>query len=113
MQHRQKFLTVFTCLFIVLSFKASTQMVKFIKNPVTANYRVFLTSKPAEATHLIYRVAGPTDIRKPGEWYIVTNPQLFKNAMTLFEVKDKKEADLIVFYVSSRDSAKIRIRPGN
>ena len=90
--------------------KADAQLVKFIKNPVTAKYRVFITRRAREATHRIYRVAGPTDIRKPGEWYIVPNPQLFKNAMTLFEVKDKNEADLIVYYVSTRDSAAILMR---
>ena len=98
------------CLF---SFSGNAQMVKFIKNPLQAKYRVFITNSPKGATHWIYRVAGPTDIRKPGEWYIVPNPQLFKNAMTLFEVKDRDEADLIVYYVSSRDSANIRISKGN
>jgi hypothetical protein len=98
-------------LFIVLlSFGANSQMVKFIKNPLQAKYRVFISNTPKGATHWIYRVARPADIRKPGEWYIVPNPQLFKNAMTLFEVKDRNEADLIVYYVSKRDSAKILLR---
>lgn len=108
-----KYKLLFIFPLVLFSFSVRGQMVKFIKNSVTAKYRVFITSKPAEASHLIYRVAGPTDIRKPGEWYIVPNPQLFKNAMTLFEVKDRDEADLIVFYVSSRDSANIRISKGN
>jgi hypothetical protein len=82
-------------------------MVKFIKNPLQAKYRVFISNSSKGATHWIYRVAGPTDIRNPGEWYIVPNPQLFKNAMTLFKVKDREEADLVVYYVSVRDSARI------
>ena len=95
------------CLFSV---SGNAQMVKFIKNPLQAKYRVFISNSSNGATHWIYRVAGPTDIRKPGEWYIVPNPQLFKNAMTLFEVKNRDEADLIVYYVSTRDSARVVIK---
>jgi hypothetical protein len=94
----------------VFSLGVKAQMVKFIKNPLQAKYRVFITSSPKGATHWIYRVAGPTDIRKPGEWYIVTNPQLFKNAMTMFEVKVREKADLIVYYVSKRDSARVIVK---
>lgn len=97
-------------LFILLfstHFSTSAQIVKFIKNPVEAKYRIWITDKKQEATHLVYKVKNPTEIRKGGEWYIVTNPQLFKNAMTLFEVKKKEEADIIVYWVSSRDSARI------
>jgi hypothetical protein len=93
--------------FCLFSSSGYAQMVKFIKNPLQAKYRVFVSNSPKGATHWVYRVAGPTDIRKPGEWYIVPNPQLFKNAMTLFEVKDRDQADLIVYYVSKRDSARI------
>jgi len=83
------------------------QMVKFIKNPLQAKYRVYITRKPSEANQWIFSVSGPTDIRKPGEWYIVKNPQLFKNAMTLYQVKKADEADLIIYYVSTRDSARV------
>lgn len=85
------------------------QMVKFIKNEVSAKYRVFVTKDKREASHFIYRVSNPAEIRKPGDWYIVTNPQLFKQAMTLYEVKRKEDADFVVYYVSTRDSAKITI----
>ncbi len=98
------------CLIILLVFimkSSHGQMVKFIKNPLQAKYRVFITQKPTGANQWIYRVHGPTDIRKPGEWYIVKNPQLFKNAMTLYQVKKSDEADLIIYYVSTRDSARI------
>ena len=82
-------------------------MVKFIKNQYQAKYRVFITDKSKEASQWIYKVPGPTDIRKPGEWYIVKNPQLFKQAINLFRVDKKDEADIVVYYVSTRDSAKI------
>ena len=97
----------FFILLISIHFHASAQIVKFIKNPVEAKYRVWITEKKQDATHFVYKVKNPTDIRKGGEWYIVTNPQLFKNAMTLFEVKKKEEADIIVYWVSNRDSARI------
>jgi hypothetical protein len=98
---------IVSLILLFISSEVTAQMVKFIKNPIQAKYRVFVSNSPKGATHWIYRVAGPTDIRKPGEWYIVPNPQLFKNAITLFEVKDRDKADLIVYYVSKRDSARI------
>jgi len=91
----------------VLHFSSSAQMVKFIKNQYQAKYRVFITDKPKEANQWIYQVSGPTDVRKPGEWYVVKNPQLFKQAVNLFRVDTKDDADIIVYYVSTRDSAKI------
>ncbi|MBM3454641.1 MAG: hypothetical protein FJX80_05780 [Bacteroidetes bacterium] len=103
----QKYLAI---ILLFLSFRGEAQMVKFIKNPVTAQYRVYVANKPEGATHWIYRVSGPSDIRKPGDWYIVPNPQLFKNAVTLYEVKNREEADWVVYYVSRRDSARIRIK---
>ncbi len=87
--------------------KSRAQIVKFIKNSIQAKYRVYITRQPKDASHWIYRVASPTELRKPGDWYIVTNPVLFKNAMTLYEVKEKSEADFVVYYVSSKDSARI------
>ena len=95
------------------TYSGKAQLVKFIKNPVTAQYRVFISDKPAGATHWIYRVPGPTDIRKPGDWYVVPNPQLFNKAVTLYEVKERNEADWIVYYVSRRDSARIIISSRN
>jgi hypothetical protein len=97
-------------LFFLLSISLSgfTQIVKFIRNPYQAKYRIYVSLKPKEATHWIYRVKSPADIRKGGQWYIVTNPQLFSNAMTLYKVKKAEEADFIVYYVSNSDSAMIR-----
>jgi len=92
---------------VEFSFTSSAQMVKFIRNEYQAKYRVFITNKPKEANQWIFRVPNPTDIRKPGEWYIVKNPQLFKQAVNLFRVDKKDDADIIVYYVSKRDSAKI------
>lgn len=102
---RNNVLVLFLCgLFINTS---SAQKVKFIKNQYQAKYRVFITDKPTDANQWIYKVPGPTDIRRPGEWYVVKNPQLFKQAVTLFKVDKKDDADIIVYYVSTRDSAKI------
>jgi len=92
---------------LVLHFSSSAQMVKFIKNQYQAKHRVFITDNPKEANQWIYKVPGPTDIRKPGEWYVVKNPQLFKQAVNLFKVDKKDDADIIVYYVSTRDSANI------
>lgn len=84
------------------------QYIKFINNPYQAKYRVFITNKPNEADQWVFRVKNPTDIRKAAEWYIVENPQLFKEATTLYKVDKKTEADIIVYYVKTRDSAMIR-----
>jgi len=94
-------------LFFFVGKDTNAQHVKFIKNPLQAKYRVYISSFPSGASHWIYRVPGPTDIRKPGEWYIVTNPVLFKNAMTVFEVMKPEDADMVIYYVSTRDSARV------
>jgi hypothetical protein len=99
----------FILLILFVSYNnASAQIVKFIKNPYQAKYRVYETKKPNEASHWVYPVKSPADIRKGGQWYIVTNPQLFKDAMTLYKVPKAEEADLIVYYVSTADSAMIK-----
>jgi len=98
---------LFLCFFVLIANTASAQMVKFINNQYQAKYRVFITNKSKEANQWIYRVQGPTDIRKPGEWYIVKNAQLFKQAVDLYKVDKKEDADIIVYYVSTADSAKI------
>jgi hypothetical protein len=85
----------------------SAQRVKFIKNQYQAKYRVYITEDLKEANQWIYKVKGPTDVRKPGEWYVVNNPQLFKDAITIYKVDKKEDADFVVYYVSTRDSAKI------
>jgi len=102
--------TVFI-LFILLFFfniPLEAQWVKFIKNPLQAKYRVYITLKKEEANQWIFKVKNPTDIRKAAEWYIVENPQLFANAMKLFKTVIKEDADFVVYYVSTRDSAQIR-----
>ncbi len=98
----------FTILALFLNTYTNAQIVKFIKNPYQAKYKVYISNKPKEATHWIYIVKSPADIRKGGQWYIVTNPQLFSNAMTLYKVEKAEEADIIVYYVSNSDSAMIR-----
>ena len=98
---------------VFISPKANSQVVKFIKNEYQAKYRVYETKNPSEASHWIFAVQGPTDIRKPGDWYIVTNLQLFSNAMLLYKVKTKQDADMIVYYVSTKDSAQIRTKTIN
>jgi len=87
---------------------AKAQYVKYINNPYQAKYRIYITTKPSEADQWIFRVKNPTDIRKAAEWYIVENPQLFKEATTLFKVEKKNEADIVIYYVNTRDSAMIR-----
>jgi hypothetical protein len=99
----------FILLILFVSYNnASAQIVKFIKNPYQAKYRVYETKKSNEASHWVYPVKSPADIRKGGHWYIVTNPQLFSNAMTLYKVEKIEEADFIIYYVSNSDSAMIR-----
>ena len=98
---------LFFILTILFHSEGISQRVKFIKNPYQAKLRVYITQDLSEAKQWIFRVPNPTDIRKPGDWYIVTNPQLFKEAITLYKVDKKDDADIIVYYVSTRDSAKI------
>lgn len=96
---------IFISLFSIFSFTVNGQVVKFIKNPLNAKYRVFITRKPAEATLFVYKTKKYEEAIGAGLWYIVDNPMVFKNAMTLFEVKRKEEADLIVFYTNKKTEA--------
>lgn len=81
------------------------QVVKFIKNPLTAKYRVYITKNSSEATIYVFKVQKYEEAIGAGLWYMVKNPMLFKEAMTLFEVKEKKEADLIIFYTNNKKEA--------
>jgi len=92
-------------LFTVMIFDVNAQIVKFIKNPLTAKYRVFITQQPSEATLFVYKTKKYEEAIGAGLWYIVDNTILFKNAMTLYEVKRKGEADLIVFYTYKKSEA--------
>ena len=91
--------------FIVTIFNVNAQIVKFIKNPLTAKYRVFITNQPSQATLFVYKTKKYEEAIGAGLWYIVDNPVLFKNAMTLYEVKRKEEADLIVYYTNKKSEA--------
>ena len=81
------------------------EVVKFIKNPLTAKYRVYITKDPKEATIFVYKVKKYEEALGAGLWYIVENPMMFKEAMTLFEVKKKEDADLIVYYTNNKNEA--------
>lgn len=81
------------------------QVVKFIKNPLTAKYRVYITKNSSEATIYVFKVQKYEEAIGAGLWYMVNNPILFKEAMTLFEVKKKEEADLIIFYTNNKKEA--------
>ena len=92
---------------MAFSVKGSSQIVKFIQNPLLAKYRVYFTKTCNEANQWVYKVKNPADIRKPGHWYVVSNPQLFSKAMTLFKVDSLKDADIVVYFVSTSDSARL------
>jgi hypothetical protein len=87
---------------IFFGLNTSAQVVKFIKNPITAKHRVFITEKPNDADISVYKVQKYEEALSAGLWYVVDNPMLFKDAVTLFEVKKREEADLIVYYTNDR-----------
>ena len=103
MKHFQSLFIVF--LFSICIPNVNGQVVKFIKNPLTAKYRVYVTQQPSEATLFVYKTKKYEEAIGAGLWYIVHNPMLFKNAMLLFEVKHKEEADWIVFYTKKKSEA--------
>ena len=96
---------IFIFLFSIFISNANGQIVKFIKNPLTAKYRVYVTQQPSEATIFVFKTKKYNEAIGAGVWYIVDNPILFKNAMTLYEVKHKEEADLIVYYTKKKSEA--------
>ena len=90
---------------LFVNLNSSAQIVKFLKNPLNAKYRVYITNNPEEATLFVYKVDKPEKAISNGLWYIVENPMLFSNAMTLFKVNYLDEADLIVYYTKDRKKA--------
>ena len=96
---------IFIFLFSIFISNVNGQIVKFIKNPLTAKYRVYVTQRPSEATLFVFKTNKYDEAIGAGLWYIVDNPILFKNAMTLYEVKHKEEADLIVYYTKKKSEA--------
>ena len=68
---------ILAILFILVVFHYSnmySQVVKFIKNPVTAKYRVYITKDPKEATIFVYKVKKYEEAIGAGLFYIVENP---------------------------------------
>jgi hypothetical protein len=100
--YKKLIITLFFCLFLS---SVNGQIVKFIKNPLKAKYRVYITQIPSEATLFVFKTKKYEEAIGAGLWYIVENPVLFKNAMELFQVKVKEEADLIVYYTLKKSEA--------
>lgn len=93
--------------FLIILFNASSnaQIVKFIKNPINVKYKVYISKNPDEATLFVFKVNKPELAISNGLWYIVENPLLFKNAVTLFKVNSIDDADLVVYYTNDRNKA--------
>ena len=72
---------------------------------MNVKYRVYITAIPEEASLWVYKVKKPEEALSYGLWYVVDNPQLFKEATTLFEVSSKEEADIIVWYTTEKQLA--------
>ena len=104
MQSIYKSLLISAFIFLAI-LDSSAQIVKFIKNPLNAKYRVYITNNPKEATLFVFKVDRPEKAIANGLWYIVENPILFNNATNLFQVNSINEADLIVYYTKDRKKA--------
>lgn len=89
---------------LFISFSGNSQCYKIINNPVMAKYKVYFTTNKSEATILGYKVSSYTECTKPGLIYLA--PVQFTMATTVHEVKTKEEADLIIYWVDSKDEAK-------
>lgn len=107
-QKREMWMKIIVLLLtMVTSYTSSIngQVVKFIKNPINVKYRVYETQIESEANLIVYKVAKYDEAIRPGLWYIVENPALFKEAITLCKVLEKDDADLIVYYTADKRKA--------
>ena len=89
-----------------LVFAATTmfsQCYKKVENEVTAKYRVYITKNISQATILGYQVNTPGEVLKPGLVYFA--PLYYKAATPVFIVNDPKKADIIIYWVDSKDKA--------
>ena len=103
MSLKTKHIIFILCMFCFVNTRA--QVVKFIKNPLTAKYRVYITKNSNEATIFVYKVQKYEEAIGAGLWYIVENPMIFKEVMTVIEVNKKEDADLIVYYTKDKNKA--------
>ena len=87
-----------------LSFNGNSQCYKIINNPVMAKYKVYFTTNKSEATILGYKVNSYTECIKPGLIYLA--PIQFTMATPIHKVKTKEEADIVIYWVDSRNEAK-------
>jgi len=97
----KKVLVTISC-FISLS--VLSQSYKWVQNEVTAKYKVFITSKQSEATILGYKVNSYTEVLKPGLIYFA--PAYFNKATPVYKVNNASEADIIIYWVDSKEKAK-------
>jgi hypothetical protein len=102
----KKYLVIMLC---VCNIPLKAQVVKFINNPLQAKYRVYITEKPEIANIWVYKVKKYENAISNGLWFIVENPQLFKNAITLYKVLKPDEADLIVYYTNDSKKAGYKV----
>lgn len=87
-----------------LSFNGNSQCYKIINNPVMAKYKVYFTTNKSEATILGYKVNSYTECVKPGLIYLA--PIQFTMATPIHKVKTKEEADIVIYWVKTKDEAK-------
>lgn len=97
----KKILTTISC-FISLSILS--QSYKWVQNEVTAKYRVYITSNKSEATVLGYKVSSYTEVLKPGLIYFA--PAYFNKATPIYKVNSASKADIIIYWVDSKEKAK-------
>lgn len=99
-------------MFILLSLNAYSQIVKFVKSPFQAKYRVYVTDNRYQADIWVFLVDNPWEASSQGRWYVVNNPTLFTSKATkLYRVENRFKADFTIWITTNRFVAGWRHTP--
>lgn len=91
-------------LLLMIDFEAISQPLKLVKSKFEAKWTVHFTTNQKEANVIGYKVKNYWECIKPG--YIYLAPVYFKSATPVFEVKNKSQADLVIYWTQDKSKAK-------
>jgi hypothetical protein len=97
----KKILLTLSCF---ISLNAISQSYKIVQNEVAAKYRIYITKNIKEANVLGYQVDSHTKVLKPGLIYFA--PIYFTMATPVYKVNSADKADIIIYWVDSKEKAK-------
>jgi len=91
-------------LFTLLTNLTFAQCYKKVNSEYQAKYKIFITTDESQANVFGYEVVSYAECLSPGLIYFA--PIYLSFATPVYEVKNVKDADLIIYWVDSKEKAK-------